>query len=358
MGMSGRTANGGKPIFSLYLLAGRSPLLQFCHAMGIAYAVRSPGCWSPQTSQRSEDEHDMDVPSSQKWLLAAAAALLLTNAARCQEALCSSCDLWREPLLPGSLNAMRLRCMTASDTSSNSGRENAVRLFRMTTGYLSGSVAAIDMDAAPSVYDQTGLPSDAADGPNRLSVIMGNDNPYLDFRRPGDPGGVGYLRVQSQLQFLDTGRTGCTIGLRAATPAGLEYDGLQNGPTFVAPNLAWFYDLGDGVGLHGFVGKNVRAAGDWTDTFGRNVEYGFAMHRPMPTADGGMSRNLFLFIQALGRLRPDFLSDARRPAVWDVVPGLHYRLNDNWWMSGGVIVPVGTSRSDLGTWQVTCSWQF
>jgi hypothetical protein len=219
-------------------------------------------------------------------------------------------------------------------------------------------VGVIDTESFTPVPDQAAMPTSDGDGPSRLSVIAGNDNPYLDFRRPGDPGGVGYYRVQSQLQFLDTGRTGCTLGFRAATPAGVEYDGLQNGPTFVAPNLAWFYDLGDGAGLHGFVGKNVRAAGDWTDNLGRNVEYGFAVHRPVPTVDGSINRNLFLFVQALGRLRPDFLSESRRPAVWEVLPGLHYRLNDNWWMSGGVIVPVGTSRSDLGSWQVTCSWLF
>jgi hypothetical protein len=226
----------------------------------------------------------------------------------------------------------------------------------MTTGYLSGNVGAIDTDTFGPVDDPT-LPRADADGPGRMSVIAGNDNPYLDFRRPGDPGGVGYFRVNSQLQFIDSGRTGCTVGLRAATPAGLEFDGVQSGPTHVAPNFAWYYDLGDGAGLHGYVGKSVRAAGDWTDTLGRNVEYGLALHHPFPTPDGGISRNLFMFLEALGRVRPDTLSDSRR-SVWELLPGVHYRLSENWWMSGGLIVPVGSSRSDLGTWQVTCSWQF
>jgi hypothetical protein len=227
----------------------------------------------------------------------------------------------------------------------------------MTTGYLSGSVGFIDPDAAVCPDQAAVLPSDD-DGPSRISVIAGNDNPYLDFRRSGDPGGVGYFRVNSQLQFLDTGRTGCTLGLLAATPAGLEFDGAQSGPTYVAPNFAWYYDLGDGAGLHGFVGKSVRAAGDWTDNPWRNVQYGLAVHRPVPMPDGGATnRNLFMFLEALGRVRPDSFSDTRRNA-WQVLPGLHYRLSDSWWMSGGLIVPVGSSRSDLGTWQVTCSWQF
>jgi hypothetical protein len=226
----------------------------------------------------------------------------------------------------------------------------------MTTGYLSGNVGAIETDPTGPI-DDPALPRADSDGSGRVFVIAGNDNPYLDFRRPGDPGGVGYFRVNSQLQFLDTGRTGCTVGLRAATPAGLEFDGVQSGPTHVAPNFAWYYDLGDGAGLHGFVGKSVRAAGDWTDSLGRNVEYGLAIHRPFPIPDGGISRNLFMFLEALGRVRPDSTGDARR-SVWELLPGLHYRLSDNWWMSGGLIVPVGASRSDLGTWQVTCSWQF
>src|SRR5439155_15762458 len=161
-----------------------------------------------------------------------------------------------------------------------------VRLFRMTTGYVLEPVGAVDSETSPPVPDQAILQASDGDGPSRLSIAAGSDNPYFDFRRPGDPGGVGYFRVQSQLQFLDTGKTGCTIGLRAATPAGLEYDGLQDGPTFVVPNLAWHYDLGDGAAIHGFVGKNVRAGGGWTDNLGRNVEYGIAVHRPMPTPDG------------------------------------------------------------------------
>ena len=273
-----------------------------------------------------------------------------------QDVLRSCCDSWREPILPGSLNAFRLQATSGNDAADSLSRDSQVRLFHMTTGYLSGSVGFIDTDSQCEPDLATLTPSDS-DGPSRISVIAGNDNPYLDFRRPGDPGGVGYFRVNSQLQFLDNGRTGCTIGLLAATPAGLEFDGVQTGPTYVAPNFAWSYDLGDGAGLHGFVGKSVRAAGDWTDSLGRNVEYGLALHRPVPVPEGATNHNLFMFLEALGRVRPDNLGDSRRN-VLEVLPGLHYRLNENWWMSGGLIVPVGSTRSDLGTWQVTCSWQF
>lgn len=292
-------------------------------------------------------------------LIPTAALLLLPGAdALGQELPGSTGDSWREPLLPGSLNAHRLRCAAISDPSCAANRDCPVRLFRMTTGYLVEPVGVVDPDSASPGAENTALPANDGDGPGKMQVVAGNDNPYFDLRRPGDPGGVGYFRVQSQVQFLDNGKTGATLGLRAATPAGLEYDGLADGPTVVAPNLAWYYDLGDGAALHGFVGKNVRAAGGWTDNLGRNVEYGVAIHRPMPMPDGGVNRSLFLFVQALGRHRPEFLSDSHKSALWEVLPGIHYRLNENWWMSGGVIVPVGTSRSDLGLWQVTCSWQF
>jgi len=293
-------------------------------------------------------------PSHLAWI--AAAFLLSWGTALAQDLPRSTGDSWREPLLPGCLDALRLRCVPTSDNSPPVNRDN-VRLFRMTTGYLADPVGVVDTDP-PQVLDQASPPASDGDGPSRMQVTAGNDNPYLDFRRPGDPGGVGYFRVHSQVQFLDTGRTGCTLGLRAATPAGLEYDGAREGPTMVAPNLGWYYDLGDGAALHGFVGKSVRAAAGWTDGLGRNVEFGFAVHHPVPMLDAGETRNLFLFVQALGRQHLETLGDSRRTSVWDVVPGLHYRVNDNWWMSGGVVVPVGSSRSDLGTWQITCSWQF
>jgi len=215
-----------------------------------------------------------------------------------------------------------------------------------------------DADASAAVPDQTTLPASESDGPGRMQVTAGNDNPYFDFRRPGDLGGVGYFKLNGQFQFLDTARSSCTLGLQAAAPAGLEYDGVQEGPTQVAPNLGWYYDLGDGAALHGFVGKSVRAASGWSDNLGRNLEFGVAVQRPMPMPDGGVTRNLFLFIQALGRHRPEIFSDSRRSALWEVLPGVHWRMSDNWWMSSGVIVPVGNARSDLGLWQVTCSWQF
>jgi hypothetical protein len=300
----------------------------------------------------------MEVQLPQSIIGYALAGLLLAaGVGQAQEPQCSVGDSWREPLFPGSLNALRARCAGSSDlNASSSNRDSRVRLFRMNTGYLVAPVGIEDPD--PSVPEQSALPTPESDGPGRMQVTAGNDNPYFDFRRPGDLGGVGYFKLHGQFQFLDTSRSSCTLGLQAAAPAGLEYDGVQDGPTQLAPNLGWYYDLGEGAALHGFVGKSVRAAGGWSDNLGRNVEFGVAIHRPMPMPDGSDTRNLFLFIQALGRHRPEFLSETRRSALWEVLPGVHWRMSDNWWMSSGVIVPVGNARSDLGLWQVTCSWQF
>ena len=41
-------------------------------------------------------------------------------------------------------------------------------------------------------------------------------------RRPGDPGGIGFYKWYSQLQVLDTGKSGVTLGFQAVMPAGLE----------------------------------------------------------------------------------------------------------------------------------------
>jgi hypothetical protein len=320
-----------------------------------------------QTSQRSKDEQDMEVlsflslgfrPLRSPAVWAAILILLKVPNGSAQQPCSSLGDVWREPLLPGSLDPLRLRTGGCQANLQASSADARIRLFRMNAGYPVDPVGILDSDSPGSAPDQPRSPESEADLFSRISVAAGNDNPYFDFRRPGDPGGVGYFRVQSQLQFLDTGKTGCTLGLNAAGPAGLEYDGLQDGPTVVFPSLGWYYDLGDGAGLHGFVGKNVRAGGGWTDNLSSNVEFGFALHHPMPSLDGGINRNLFLFVQALGRHHPELANDPRRPSLWEVLPGVHYRLNDNWWMSGGVILPIGSSRSDLGLWQVTCSWQF
>ena len=136
----------------------------------------------------------------------------------------------------------------ADSTSSPRPRANRIQLFRIVPGFLSDPVG-LDSDD----------PRDATpnDGPDWLQVSMGNYNPYFDIRRPGDPGDVGYYKLHSQIQVFDTGATGLTVALQAVTPAGLDQDGVQDGPTVVSPALSLFHTLDDGTGIQGFIGKNM-----------------------------------------------------------------------------------------------------
>jgi hypothetical protein len=45
-------------------------------------------------------------------------------------------------------------------------------------------------------------------------------------------------------------------------------------------------------------------------------------------------------------------------AVWEMVPGVHWRMNENWFMSGGWIVPMSAPRTETGQWQLSCWLQF
>ena len=194
--------------------------------------------------------------------------------------------------------------------------------------------------------------------PSRLQVQVGPDRSFFDLRRPGEPGGVGYRRLNTQLQLLDLGPTGVVVGVQAVRPSGLEYDGLNDGPTVVSPMVGLVHDLGDGTALQGFVGKDVRPGSPGAENLDRNLQYGMALQTPLLGRPRGAGQNLYLFVEALGRYRHD--SDASRaaPAAWEVLPGMHWRSGETWWLSGGVLLPVGTGRPENGLLQITCSLQF
>jgi hypothetical protein len=186
---------------------------------------------------------------------------------------------------------------------------------------------------------------------------MGADNPFFDFRRPGAPGGVGFYKVHTQFQLFDTGRTGCTLTCQAVRPAGLESNGVNSGASYVSPALTMFHDLGDGTAVHGFVGKDVRANQTWRDGLTDSFRYGVAVQQPVPGVTTDPSKGLFVFVEAQG-----FWSDRDQgtPRSWEVVPGLHYRMGESWWLSGGVLVPVGSTRTGPPgqQWHLSCSWQY
>jgi hypothetical protein len=251
-------------------------------------------------------------------------------------------DFWRMPALgrdlatPLTLGAEPLETPTQM-------RSPRIMMFGMLPGFLSDPVGLNSNDDPPDVEGNY-VSNDTSGGFSRMTLTFGNDNPYFDLRRPGDPGGVGYVRMHSQLQLIDSATTSVCLGLQAWTPAGLESGGVANGPTTISPGLGVFQDLGNGAGLHGYVGQNFR------DGYTKQgpLRCGMAMHCPLfPWADTD-DCPVFLFVQAMGRY--DYAGDRQqgRAMNWELVPGVHWRFSDNFWMS------IGGTRQSMLTWV----WQF
>lgn len=245
-------------------------------------------------------------------------------------------------------------------SATQSSRVPRLRLFRIAPGFLADPIGMQDDD-----YDLPGVthmpvPSttpSASNGPEWIQLSMGADNPYVDLRRPGDPGGFGYYRVNTQVALFDTPTTTCTFGVQTVTPTGAQFGGLPNGPTVLSPSLSIFHALNDCLALQGFVAKNVPILDSDTSFLQRNVQYGLAVQRPLVVEGPEGLRKLYFSVGALGQLSPDRES-LRLLSNYDVQPGLMWHLNDSWWVSSAVLVPMGTVRTAPGQWQLTCSLQF
>src|SRR5262249_20250125 len=146
--------------------------------------------------------------------------------------------------------------------------------------------------------------------------------------------------------LLESSSSGLTLGCQAITPAGLEADGIADGPTIFSPSMAWYQELADGTGLHGFVGTRLRANSRWLDNLDRGIQCGLAIHRPLPFTGTDPGKGLFMFVEALGRYRIASDATAVPGSRLEILPGLHWQLKDNWWLSGGIIMPVGTPHPD------------
>jgi hypothetical protein len=265
-------------------------------------------------------------------------------------------DFQRQLLLPLHWDELR----PPSDNSS--ARPNRFHLFQMPTGYVKEAVG-LDLDDDPPQGEFSNSAAATPDGAfNGIQLNVGADNPYFDFRRPGDPGGVGFYRLHSQLQLLDTGKSGVNLALGAVTPAGLENDGVANGPTIFSPALAYYQELWYGTTVQAFVGNHLRANTRAIGRLERNVRCGVAAQQPLPfslfTNDADADPSLFVFVEALGRYRFQDTDQTRQRPPLELLPGVHWRVRDNWWISGGLIVPLCGPRPENNLWQVTCSWQF
>jgi len=216
-----------------------------------------------------------------------------------------------------------------------------ILMFRMLPGFLSDPPYLSGFDDPVDNSAQAGNPGtgSVSDG---FILSFGNDNPYFDPRRPGDPGGVGFVRIHSQLQVVDSGNTSVCLGLRAWTPAGLENGGVQQGSTVFAPGIGIFQDLGAGSALHGFVDQDLHGGYHQGP-----MRCGMAVDCPLTVGEGPISQGVFCFVQALGNY--DYANGRLGRAMnWELVPGLHWRFSDTLWMS------LGASRSSM----LTCWWHF
>src|SRR5438067_413565 len=81
-------------------------------------------------------------------------------------------------------------------------RPRPLRLFRFQPGLSRCPDGPEDRPPAgrPGGPSLVPTPTDADPGPDWLQLVAGADNPYFDFRQRGDPGGLGFYRVYSQVQ--------------------------------------------------------------------------------------------------------------------------------------------------------------
>jgi hypothetical protein len=290
--------------------------------------------------------------------------------ALCVLALALPHGLAEGPIIPNDLSApvidpsrppiVPLRILALPALPTPSIPSSRVRLFRMQPGFLS-DVTWLDDDRTSGGTK----PLDFDPEPEFFSLSAGNDNPLFDFRSKGDPGGVGYSRVNSQLQLFDTSKTAMCLGLQAVTPTGLANDGLADnrGTTVVTPGFSLFHELDEGLGVQAFVSKNLPLLNHTgvpmtgSGSLQRDMQYGVAIQRSVTNNPADPLSNLYMSLGALGQQHAE--SDGGRTINWDVMPGMHLRLADNWWLSGGVLLPVGPNRDVTGGhWRLTCQWQF
>jgi hypothetical protein len=242
-------------------------------------------------------------------------------------------------------------------------RPHRIRVLGISPGFLSDPLG-LDQDdfnpGNPGVPLVNPGPSLSDSGPDWVSLSVGNDNPYFETRRHGDPGGVGYYRLSTQVQVVDSQTTGWTVGFQAFTPAGLQNAGLANGPTTVCPNVGFFHLLGsDGTAIQGFVGNRVFLDSRLDGQIRERFQYGMALQQPIWTDLASGGGTTYVYLEAQGRYRDPLPGSITPPALWQFLPGLSWRGSNNVWMSSGIVLPIGPARdTQPGHLQISCSFQF
>ena len=168
------------------------------------------------------------------------------------------------------------------------------------------------------------------DGDSGVLVSFGRYLPNFDTNPTGERRPIGYQKAHAQVQVADLGPTSVFVTVETLTP-GDGADGIARGATTVSPSFGWFHDLGFGAGVQGFLGQDVEAHSRWSDGLGTRVRGGVGLQCPMPglSSDIGDSGWFFL-LEARGYYRYDDASDG---VSWKVAPGVHWRANDDCWLS-------------------------
>lgn len=251
-------------------------------------------------------------------------------------------SLTEPPRILGDYLSLLRKDAQASDPASAS-RTPRLQMFRMPSGFLANPLGLVS-DDDPVSEDPT---PKFDDFPN-VQITLGNHVPYLDMYRPGDPGGFGYYMIHSQVQIFDLGTTNVSVALQAVAPAGLQSGGVANGTTVLMPALACFQDLGDGSAFHAYIGQQINANSRWRDQMQAGFRCGLAYQQPVPYVPCSPDQGLYMFIQALGEYRSDNARSDNKATTWELIPGLHWRMNNACWMS------MGISRYNF----LSCTWQY
>ncbi len=230
----------------------------------------------------------------------------------------------------------------AASAPTPTAAPSRLQLFRMPPAFLVG-VPWLEQDAGPL--------AEAEAGPEWVSLAVGNDNPFFDFRPRGEAGGVGYNRLFSQFQLFDDARTACSLVLQAVTPAGVQFDGLPDnrGATVLTPALSIYHLIDDdGTALQLTLNKPLAVANPAAQAIRQDLQCGLAVHTPL-SSDG-----LYVSVEALGQYR----GETRTPLTWDVLPGLHWKPADNWRISGAMALPLEKADAKVRSWQITGALHF
>ena len=137
---------------------------------------------------------------------------------------------------------------------------------------------------------------------------------------------MGYFKLHAQYQLVDHSGLSMCLGIQAFTPAGLEGDGLARSRR-LAPNLAWWQDVGNGCSVNGFVCKSVLPNARLFDRVEQGYRCGLAWANPLTDPSPSNTGTLHFFMEAVARYQADSYN-GQRPPAWEVLPGLHWQVND------------------------------